>query len=118
MNTGEDYLVLFANEGPMLFEINFIVKKFMELPEKEKEEIYYQMKCSQSEKQFEAAKVLIKLITDNTVEMAKSVDSAFDTWIIFEETVFGKLRYIIAYFRTHLKLMPDETFSIQPLPAK
>lgn len=98
-----------------MFETNFAVKKFLELPVKEQEVLFSKINSEPGEKTAEAAKALLDLILKNLSEMGKFVHEGIDSWIIWPRDMEPKAIYLLLYFKHNLQKNPDGTFAINPI---
>jgi len=99
--------------GGLFFEVSFVIKKFLELPEEQKKELYAQINSEELEVRSKVAHFLFDLVRNNPEELAKfaTKDESADLYLILgghEE----KATYIFTYFFIHLK----ENLSIE-VPA-
>jgi len=83
------------------FEINFVVKKFLELPAKEKERLYVLTKKGDAESMIEVGVFLLMLLVNNPEEMGKFV-GPFDLWAVFPDQAPHKSALLWKYFKENL----------------
>jgi hypothetical protein len=96
-------------------EINFIIKKFHELPIGTQAEIYDQINSTDKEMIVRGGTSLLNLLLDNSKEFAKSVGE-LDDWIVWKDHRAQKAAWAGNYFRRHLKKTDsDFTIALYPL---
>jgi hypothetical protein len=96
-------------------ELRFIIKKFMELSSRTKEEIYNQINSSDLEEQYDGAGNIYRLALDNLDEFDEFCDAASTAQDGADIGANTKLVFFLVYFQTCLKKNSDGIFVIQPL---
>ena len=82
-------------------EVNFVVKKFLELPAKEKKRLYALTKKKDEKSMVEVGVSLLALLVKNSEEMGKFA-GPFDLWPVFPDDAPHKAALFWKYFRDNL----------------
>ena len=105
-------------------EMNFVIMRFMALPDSERRRIYDAFKGEDEETRVRAAFEILKLLTDASREeltgYANSVfDSNFDGYLVFEdqESLVSRAIWLDHHFTANLKLEGGRV-SIDPVTAR
>src|SRR4030042_2765583 len=79
-------------------ETNFVIKKFLELPVREKERLYALAQKEDEESVVEVGITLLALLVKNAVEMGKFA-GPFDMWAVFPDDAPHKAALFWRYFK-------------------
>jgi len=94
-------------------EMNFVVKKFNELPEEDREKIYAFIKSKDFASITEVGLFLLLLLLKNLEEMARFA-GPFDLWAVFPDDGPHKAVLFLQYFRENLNKREGSVY-IEPV---
>ncbi len=84
-------------------ELNFVIRKFLELPGAEKERLYVLTQIGGEDSMDEAGTALLALLVNNREEMAKFAGQPpFKLWAVFPEDAPCKAVLFWQYFKDNL----------------
>lgn len=110
-----------AMKGSQRIEMNFIIKKFLELVKEKQEEIYGLLHSSETESNVKAGETLLELLAQNTEELVDQMNQISPVkikgWIpyIGQSQYLRKIQILFLHFKEHLK-QTDQGFHIEMIP--